>query len=192
MTSPALKWSLCVTGGLVHSTACVDRDALDSLGRYAETPVSADLRLWLSLARCGWLGVMPTPTVLWRRHPTQIGAQRIALQREVSARWIQAHLAAITGVPWTYEDAWNLWGTGRWQSVPLAAGISVLDRWHDSWTSDTSLTAPERSDLARLTRRVRLRHLRYNRRAGLGAAVAALTRTVRRLPQGARSARVGR
>ena len=157
-----LRWTLCVIPGLVHSSACMRRDALEEIGGYEELPAAADLALWCAFARRGTLAVVDDVVVYYRRHDSQITSARAGEQHAMAARVLQTHLRELTGEQWSLDDVDALHGTGRWIPVPYRAGAKALDRWERAWKADARLTAADRRILSRVSRDVRLRHLRMN------------------------------
>jgi hypothetical protein len=158
----ALRWSLCVTAGAIHSTALIERSALDEVGGYAQIPTSADLAMWCAFARRGWLAVLAEPLVHYRVHPSQITSARTDEQRSWGTSVLAKHLEALTGEPWPAAVVRALRATGRWEDAPFAEGVRALDRWERCWRKDASLDPADRRALARLTGRVRVRHWKTN------------------------------
>jgi teichuronic acid biosynthesis glycosyltransferase TuaG len=174
----ALKWTLCVLPGIVHSTACVERNLLNEIGGYREVSAAADLGLWCELSRRDTLGLMDLVLVEYRRHGSQITSQRASDQRVLGADILKDHLQHLSGAPWTVEDADALQSTGRWFKTDYARGASMLRRWEAAWRADASLDAEARRELRAATTRVWMRHARVNaetlneRARGLGSVLA--------------------
>jgi glycosyltransferase involved in cell wall biosynthesis len=160
-----LRWSLCVVSGFVHSTAFFERDALEAVGGYAPYPASADLKLWCDLARRGWLGVTEDVVTLYRRHDRQITSTMSGRQHEIAWTILQEHLAELTNEAWSIDDVRALFAPGRWGSTSFSLGSDMLTRWERAWRRDATLTPVDRRALRSLTRRIRLRHIRMNRRS---------------------------
>jgi glycosyltransferase involved in cell wall biosynthesis len=178
--SPAvLRWAICVVSGFVHSTLCIERSALESLGGYRELPLAADYGLWCEAARRGWLGVTPSVLVEWRRHAEQLSTSRFDEQRAVCVGFASEHLARLTGEPWSLADTETLWGPGRWLPTDLRPGFAALARWERAWRRDKGLRLSDRFELARLTLRLRARHARLNANGDFTEAIRGLAGLVR-------------
>ncbi|MGH9894914.1 MAG: glycosyltransferase family 2 protein, partial [bacterium] len=126
----AMKWRLCVRHGLTHSTAFVERSALDEVGGYGEFPASQDLRMWCDLARRDWLGIVPEVLVLLRR-PGGITAASAPLQEELAIDGIADHISALSPDPWTREEVRAL--RPSWTGLPIRARVDALRRWALLW-----------------------------------------------------------
>ena len=147
----AMKWRLCVRHGLTHSTACVERSALEEIGGYRELPASQDLRMWCDLARRDWLGIVPEVLVLLRR-PGGITSTNASLQEELALDSLVDHVAALSPDPWSRDEVRAL--RPSWTGLTIRARLDALDRWNRLWRSDPGLSPKDRSDLRRLGRRV--------------------------------------
>lgn len=179
-TSPAvIPWFLCVKSGFIHSSAFVERSALEEFCLYRELPVSQDYRLWCQLSRRRWLGVVPEALVRWRKHATSIGARRYEHQVESHIEILRDHLSELTGRPWGQEEATSLFQVSRARRLPILAGLEMLDRWEGAWRKAPDLGDDERRQLARLSLRLRLRHLRENGTREPLQLLSGLARTAR-------------
>jgi hypothetical protein len=154
----------------------VRTEAIRAAGGYEPLSTSADLALWCRFARADRLGVIDVPLVAWRRHPQQIGADRIEIQQRTSVEVLSRHLEAMTGDDWEDDVVAALRGTGRWQRVGLRPGAHALGLWERAWRSDRELRPQDRAELARLTARVRLRHARMDHGADLPGLLATVAR----------------
>lgn len=180
----ALKWRLCVRPQFVHSTACVERSALEEIGGYRELRLSQDLRMWCEFARRHWLGVVPEVLVYFRR-PGGLTASSAELQEQLAIDILKEHLEALSARVWTTDEVRAL--RPEWSGVPIGRRLGALKRWAHSWRADQSLGPTERRELARLTRDVRLRLTKQTlRREGLSVATLweTLTRSRRSLRAG--------
>lgn len=164
----ALKYSLCVRQGLAHSSACIERELLLSIGGYREEQTAQDLRLWCELARIDRLGIVPEALLLVRRPGRLTGAR--AQEQESAARGIiRDHLMALSGQEWTDEEVRALRPGGGGASV--AERLRALERWECLWSEDRAL-GPERRELARLARRLRWALVRSGLRHGAAGDAA--------------------
>lgn len=181
LSSGVLRWYLCLRCPLVHSSACVEREAL--LASYRDTGAGArylawgggaagapvvpdveDYRMWCNLARPGWLGVIPESLVLFRRHQGRVSVLRAqeqqALAREVAAE----HLAALGAGAWGDAALRALYAAGYSEPHPIEAGLAALARWDALWAADRTLAPAERAELRRLSAFRRRKFLRANAR----------------------------
>jgi glycosyltransferase involved in cell wall biosynthesis len=147
----ALKWRLCVRHELAHSTACTQRVALEEIGGYRELPAAQDLRMWCDLARRDWLGVVPEVLVHLRRPGGLTGAapelqERLALEAQID------HMNELRPEQWSEEEVRAL--RPSWTGQPAGTRIAALARWAGLWRADSSLSRDDRTQLARLERRV--------------------------------------
>ncbi|MGH2760296.1 MAG: glycosyltransferase family 2 protein [Actinomycetota bacterium] len=148
----SLKWRLGVRPRLVHSTACVERGALEEIGGYRDLPLSQDLRMWCDLARREWLGMLPEVLGHFRR-PGGLTTTSGELQERYGIEVLRDHLEALSGAPWTEDEVRAL--RPGWTGIPVSVRISALRRWVRAWRADDSLSREERRELARLGREVR-------------------------------------
>ncbi len=148
----SMKWRLCLRQGLAHSTACVEREALDEIGRYRELLVSQDLRMWCDLARHEWLGVVPEVLVLLRR-PGGLTSAAAGMQEQLALDILRDHLDALSPRPWSDQEVLAL--RPQWTGQPLSMRLDALRRWSTLWRADGGLGPDERRELARLGRGVR-------------------------------------
>ena len=155
-----LRWRLCVTTDLVHSSAFVERSALEELGGYRPLPLAQDWRLWCELSRRGWLGVVPEVVVHRRAHRGQVSAREGVLQTDLALEVAQEHLQALSGLRWPMEDVRLLRLAVHGLGVGLRRGLRVIDRWADLWKADGSLAPDERRDLEAWTRWIKRRYIR--------------------------------
>jgi hypothetical protein len=140
----------------------IEREALVEIGGYKPWPVSADFELWCALSRRGWLGAIDDPLVGWRQHVEQISASRYAEQRGTSLRVVSDHLRRIDAAGFDEGTVDALWALGHWEPVELERGRVALDRWERSWRNDEALDPIDRRELRSLSRRLRLRLMRYS------------------------------
>lgn len=156
----ALRWRLCVTTDLVHSSAFVERSAFEELGGYRPLPLAQDWRLWCELSRRGWLGVVPDVVIHRRAHGGQMSARDPDLQTGLALDVARDHLQALTGLPWPIEDVRLLRLAVHGRGVGLRRGLQLIDRWASLWKADGSLSPDERQDLAAWTRWIKRRYVR--------------------------------
>ena len=147
-----LKWRLGVRPQFVHSTACIERSALEEIGGYRELPLSQDLRLWCELARRDWLGVVPEVLGHFRR-PGGLTSSSPELQESLAIDILREHLDALSPDPWSEEEVRAL--RPGWSGIPVGTCVAALRRWSRLWRADPSLDRTERRELARLAREVR-------------------------------------
>lgn len=146
-----LKWRLCVRQGLAHSTACVEREALEEIGRYRELLVAQDLRMWCDLARREWLGVVPEVLVLLRR-PGGLTSDSADMQELLALDILRDHLDSVSPSPWSDEEVLAL--RPHWTGQGVSHRLDALKRWGALWRADAALDPGERRELARLERAV--------------------------------------
>ena len=163
-TPGALKWYLCLRCPLVHSTACIETDALRAIGGYSELPLSQDARLWCELSRRGWVGVLPEVHVLFRRHDARLSALRTAAQKEYGKAIMGDHIEALTGSRPQIAALDSLYAVGHAEPHPLTAGLAALRAWDVWWQDDNALGPHEREELAALSAFRRRKFLRANLR----------------------------
>jgi teichuronic acid biosynthesis glycosyltransferase TuaG len=176
----SLKWRLCVRPQMVHSTACIERNALEEIGGYRELPVSQDLRMWCDLARKHWLGVVPEVLGQFRR-PGGLTSSSAELQEDLALEILREHLEALSIEPWSKEEVRAL--RPAWTGIPVGLRIAALRRWSRHWRADTGLSREERRELARLGRGIRWHVTRQAlRREGLSFATLRGTLSVGRKP----------
>ena len=155
----AVKWGIA-TRAFFPSTALLETDAVREIGGYRELPASQDHRLWCDFARREWLGVMREVLVYWRRHERQLSTMRSDLQWSLGADVVAEHLTAVSGQTWSKHEADVLRCIGATRPVALGDGLRTLKRFERAWRADMSLSADDRNELTRLTRRLRGDHLR--------------------------------
>ena len=153
----ALRWWLVVRRNLTHSTACIERDAFESIGFYGSERAAQDVRVWCSLARRFWLGICPDTVTYTRRHGGQVSAVMAGVQRESAIDSITDHVKALAGPTWSREDASILYELQKCSATPLVEGLRVLRRWDQLWRSDETLDREDRRVLARLGQTLRVR-----------------------------------
>ena|SRR5919109_139645 len=146
-----LKWRLCVRHGLTHSTACVERSALEQIGGYRELPASQDLRLWCDLARRDWLGILPEVLIHLRR-PGGVTSNTPEVQERLAIEVQFDHVNELSSDPWSEEEVRAL--RPSWTGQPMATRLDALDRWVRLWQSDDSLDRRDRAELSSLERSV--------------------------------------
>jgi glycosyltransferase involved in cell wall biosynthesis len=156
------KWYLLLRGQSIHSSACIERSALLELGGYRSLPLSQDYRLWCEMTQRNWLGVVPEVLSYVRMHDKRQTNQRAQLQRDLAMDVVADHLKALTGQVWTREELNILWAAGYSRSMPISAGLAMLDRWDRLWQADAQLTREDHEDLVRLSRLRRWKLLRAN------------------------------
>ena len=83
-----VRWSLCHTLRLYHSTMTVRRRVLEAAGGYGEeSPAGEDYRLWARLVGDGArLGVVERRLVRYRRRPGSVTSRRHEVQRALGLR----------------------------------------------------------------------------------------------------------
>ncbi len=158
-SAQVMKWALCVVSAVVHSSAMFERAAVTA---YGEDRVASDLALWCELSRRGRLAAMDETVVRYREHDRQLSRTARTEQERAGAAIVREHISEITGEDWTLAQATALFATGRWLRTPLLGGLSALRRFDRAWRKDASLSATDRAELKKLTRRVRARHVRTN------------------------------
>lgn len=147
----SFKWRLCLRQGLAHSTACIERDALEEIGRYRELLVAQDLRMWCSLARREWLAVVPEVLVLLRR-PGGLTTAAGEMQEQLALDALRDHLDDLSPSPWSDEEVLAL--RPQWTAQRVWVRLDALKRWGALWRADRVLEPGERRELARLERGV--------------------------------------
>jgi glycosyltransferase involved in cell wall biosynthesis len=176
----ALKWRLGVRPQFVHSTACIERGALEDIGGYRELPVSQDLRMWCEFARRDWLGVVPEILVHFRR-PGHLTTSSGEAQERLALDILREHLEMVGHEPWTDEEVRAL--RPGWKGIPVGVRVSALRRWTRMWRADATLDAGERRELARLARAIRWHVTRQAfRREGMSIATVRGTLSGSRRP----------
>lgn len=169
-----LKWRLAVRQGLAHSTACIERDALDAIGGYRELRLSQDLRMWCDLARRDWLGVMPDVLALVDR-PGRLTSMAAEEQERAALDVLRDHLDASSPDPWTDDEIEAL--RPRWTAQPLSVRTNAIARWGRLWRTDPALDASDRRELTRLGRELRWHVTRQSlRRDGVGRTLREVVR----------------
>jgi len=163
-TPGEVAWSLCFRCVLHHSTACIEREALDAIGGYREAPYAQDYRLWCDLARRRWIGVVPEVLVQFRRHDQSITRTRPAEQRAESLAILADHLQTLTGLRWKHEDVEALYAVGRELHWPFDAGLRAIRLLVAARRADRTLDAGERRDLMREAVEQKLAFLAQNLR----------------------------
>jgi glycosyltransferase involved in cell wall biosynthesis len=147
----ALKWRLGVRHGLTHSTACMERSAIDEIGGYRELPASQDLRMWCEFARREWLGIVPEVLVNLRR-PGGVTSNTPELQERLALDVQLDHLNALSADVWSEDEARAL--RPSWTGQSMAERLDALARWVRMWQTDDSLDREDRAELSRLERSV--------------------------------------
>lgn len=188
-TAPgALRWYLALRCPLVHSSACVERDALCEIGGYREAPLSQDYRLWCDLSRRNWLGVMPERLVFFRRHQSRLTVTRAEEQRRLAKEVLQDHVKALTGKRPTTSEVDALFAVAFAQPYRLTDGLSALRQWDARWMADGNLTKVDRAELASLSAMRRRKFLLVNARHQWGGVLRHLPALISPRPRVARVA----
>ena len=174
--SRVFRWSLLLRGPSIHSTACIEREAMMEIGGYRELPLSQDYRLWCDLTRRGWLGTIPEVLCFVRFHEKRQTMQNGSLQSELALDVLSDHLRWLTGETWTRSELEALRDVGLSLHMPIPKGMEMLDRWERVWQTATDLTAQDRRELKELSSLRRWKHLRANARNQPSAALIGLLR----------------
>jgi glycosyltransferase involved in cell wall biosynthesis len=169
----AFKWNLLLRGASVHSSLCIETEALLQLGGYRAEALSQDYRLLCELTRRGWLGVMPDVLSYVRQHPDRATNRRTALQRQLALDVLADHWQALTGTECSPTDQEALWAIGYSLPFDLQDGLSMLRRWDQLWSADHTLEPLERLELRRLSALRRRKFLRSNLRRNPAATIFA-------------------
>ncbi len=148
----ALKWWYCVRQIAAHSTACMERNALEEIGGYRELPASQDLKMWCEFARRHWLGIVPEVLVSVRR-PGRLTSSATELQERLAVEVLTDHFNELTNDPWSEDETRAL--RPAWSGHDLSIRLLALDRWVRLWGSGETLSIEERRELSRLARSVR-------------------------------------
>ncbi len=165
-TPGVLKWILCLHCALGHSSLCIRRSTLETVGGYEEqTLTNEDYRLFCKLSRQGWIHVIPQFLVHYRYHGQSVTGSRSEECLENDVGMLDGHLRKLTGETWSPGEIRTLvHGIGRGGNVSLGRGLAVLARWEDAWQSDLSLSGDEFCELRARTVRAKHRFLRMNAR----------------------------
>jgi glycosyltransferase involved in cell wall biosynthesis len=163
-SQPVFCWSLALRAPSIHSTACLEREALLEIGGYRELPLSQDYRLWCELTRRRWLGVVPEVLSYVRFHAGRATNRRAALQRSLAMDVLSDHIFALGGERWEHEELAALWAAVYCLPYSVSRGMNMLDRWESLWRADATLTAAERRELAGMAAFRRWKFLRSNLR----------------------------
>jgi glycosyltransferase involved in cell wall biosynthesis len=188
--SGALRWYLALRCPLVHSSACVEREALAEIGGYREAPLSQDYRLWCELSRRHWLGVLPERLVFFRRHERRLTVTRAEEQRGLAKEVLQDHVKALTGQRLATSEVDALFAVAFAQSYGVTDGLSALRRWDARWMADSTLTEVDRTELARLSAMRRRKFLLANARYHWSGVLRHLPALISPRPRAARLARL--
>ncbi len=162
LSSGVLKWYLCLRCTLVHSSACVEREALEAIGGYKELSLAQDYRFWCDLARLGWLGVIPEVLVYFRQHGERVSVTRNDEQKKLGKDILRDHITALTSKPWKQDDIESLYAVGHAELFPMSSGMDALNHWDRLWMADKTLTELERNELAGLSAFRRRKFIRSN------------------------------
>jgi glycosyltransferase involved in cell wall biosynthesis len=155
-TSPGvLRWRLTAAGGPTHSTAFVEKSAMDELGGYAPLPLAQDLRMWCQLSERNWLGIVPEVVAYRRSHEGSVGRRAGLLQFQLAIEASRDHLERISGERWSLDDVSTLWDVVRKDPATFPEGLHVLDRWAALWRRDPQLSTNELNELDAWTNRRR-------------------------------------
>jgi len=160
----AFKWYLLLRSASIHSSLCIEREAMLAIGGYRELPLSQDYRLWCELTLRGWLGVVPEALSYVRFHVARSTNRRGPLQRDLAKDVLRDHWLALTGTECSAEQIETLWALGYSLPYDLAKALAMLDRWDALWKRDQSLTDRDRVELASLSALRRRKLLRSNLR----------------------------
>lgn len=162
LSSGVLRWHLCLRCNLVHSSACILRDALIDMGGYREEPLAQDYRMWCDLARRDRVSVMPEVLVYYRHHAARLTATRAEEQFRLARGVLQDHMSALTDERWSEAELDALMAVGHSRRFPLVAGLTALQRWDRAWEADPALTVAQRKELAAISAFRRRKFLRSN------------------------------
>jgi glycosyltransferase involved in cell wall biosynthesis len=158
------RWALLLRAPSIHSSVCIEREAMDEIGGYRELRLSQDYRLWCELTRRGWLGTIPEVLCYVRYHEKRQSSQHKRLQIDLAMEILSDHFTALTGESWPLEKLEALRAVGMSLPGSVDMGIEMLDRWDQFWQADCDLTTQDRDELARMSAFRRWKHLRSNAR----------------------------
>lgn len=177
----SLKWYLCLRCPLIHSSAFVERaalqdfyaasPALETYLRWSEggggepfavVPDVEDYRMWCWFARAGALAVIPEVLVHYRHHGHRVSVLRKTEQQALAKDVLGEHISELTGRTWAGAELEPLYAASHGQTLPFAEGVDALRRWDDLWRRDETLTTEERAELSALSAFRRKRFLRSN------------------------------
>jgi hypothetical protein len=151
---------LCLAADPTHSSAFVERDALEDIGGYAPLPLAQDWRMWCELSRRGWLGVVPEVVVYRRIHEGRLSDVESTRQGQYAVDVAREHIDALSGQQWRAQDVQLLRDVAHGEAVALRDGVRILDRWATMWRADDALSSDEIRELAAWTKSVKGRHVR--------------------------------
>lgn len=176
----SLKWMFCVGYGLAHSTACIEREALEQIGGYRPLPMSQDLRMWCDLSRREWVGAM-SDVVVYLQRPGRMTQDGRDVQDRLAGDVLGHHLRALTDSPWSEEEVRALRPGDH--GLPIRTSLRAIERWERCWSEDPKLGATERRELRRVGRSFRAglakRAVRWGQGGDALRTIASLTRSLR-------------
>ena len=96
-----VRWSLCHTNRLYHSSMTVRRAVLESAGGFDPAyPATEDYELWTRLIAGGArLGIVPRRLIRYRRHAGQMSSAHAGRQRRVGHQIAARYIARLVGSP---------------------------------------------------------------------------------------------
>ena len=158
-----IKWMMFFRSNLVHSTLVLETKLFEEIGGYGHERVAEDFRLWSALVRMNTLAISDEPLVHYRFRAGQVTAAPGSRSMPARARVTLDHIEQCTDQPWALNDALDLRFIGE-ENAPFSVerALSLMDRFDAAWQADDTLSAHDRSELARHSAMRRLRHLRHS------------------------------
>lgn len=160
-----LKWYLTLRSPSVHSSLCIERDALLGVGGYRNLPLSQDYQLWCELTVRGWLGVIPEPLSYVRFHAGRSTNTCGKLQRTLAQKVAREHWRSLTGQPLSVVDSEALWAVGYSLPFDIGRGLMMLENWNHLARRDSLLTTADHQELIALSDLRKWKFLRGNVRS---------------------------
>ncbi len=160
----ALAWYLCLRCPLVHSSACIEREALCAIGGYRPLPLAQDYAMWCDLAQRGWIGTFPEVLVYFRRHQGRVSVRSPVPQRALAINAIRNHLSSMWGKDISEATATIAYAVGHSEIASLPESLDFLNAWDRAWMQDSTLDSEGRQELTHLSAFRRRKMLRSNLR----------------------------
>lgn len=125
-----IKWYLCLQCPIIHSSLCIEKNALIEIGGYRELPASQDYRLFTDISRKAWFSILDKELVLFRNHSLRLSNSIVnKKQFQFAKEIIINHFFKLTGEKLTDEDAGNLYRFGLSGKSSILDTAKIANKW---------------------------------------------------------------
>lgn len=143
-----MPWILMLKAFASHSSLCIEREALLTVGGYLPIPTAGDYALICELGRRGWLGVVPEVMSFVRRHDGRMSATTGKnLGPVIGLQLLREHIFHVTGIHIDEKVALTWLEIGNREIAPVQDTVSSYKVWENLWKGTEELEAPDKKEL---------------------------------------------